>query len=165
MTSPTTSSPASQGMKASSSSARPKRRPMCSAPRSAAGQTAVGIPGSFGRRRRSISTTSTSSTATSARCSSSSARTFRTRRRSVSMATSGSNASSPSGGSPMNRWTMGFGRPRNPPASNRSLRNSMRHGSTPWCANGFGACRIRSPRRIARPAIGISSRSSKPSSR
>jgi hypothetical protein len=67
-------SPRSTATKASSSSARPKRRRRSSAPRSGAmPMMARPTPGSFGRRHRSIITTSISSTATSARCSSSSA--------------------------------------------------------------------------------------------
>jgi len=84
--------------------------------------------------------------------SSSSARTFRMRPSSVSTATSGSNGNSPAAGSPTSHWTTAFGRPRTPPASNRSPPSSTRPKSTRSSGSGSAACRTPSRPPTARPA-------------
>jgi len=74
-------------------------------------------------------------------------------------------ASSRSGRCRSNRWTMGFDRPRRRPGYSGSPTRWTPPRSTRCFASGFGGCRIRSPPRTGRRAIGISSRFCKPSSR
>ncbi len=148
------------------SSARPRRRPRCSAP--PAGSTprpASAILGSRAARPCPTTITSTSWMRTSGRCLSSSARTSPMRSRCASMATSGSSASSPRRASPSLPSTTVCSGARTPSGCSNCARSWTPRRSKRCFASGWRGCLTPFARRTGKRVTDTRCPSCRPSSR